>query len=242
MNKVNITINNDLIIRETPLDNEEKYNDPNKYITLSRTSTDIGNDLRKVLCELPEFNAGETATITNTGLIVFKDLAYSIIETTGMTWDNITPDFTSTSKLYTEFNNPLGVRKIYVNNNKKLTGEVYYKTGNSYVFNMDCDIFFSNEIENEENIDKIVSPEDDGVFESINYTTNLIGYEYKQSRIITFYNCSGSVNGISQNYTLKEKNDSAYLDFTNEIDGISDINKLSFTFETVEDNAYVEVR
>ena len=272
MNKVNIIISGDLITRETKLDNEEKYNDPNKYIILSKSNTDIGEDLKKVLCEIPEFNAGEEATITNTGLIVFKDLvkdlvseedetitdtgftiskpwAYSIVETTSMAWDDITPDFTSTSKLYTEFNNPLGVRKIYVNKSKKkLTGEVYYKYNNNglpyYVFNMDCDLFFSSENENGEDVNKIIFPEDDGVFKSKNYMTNIIGYEYKQSRIITFYNCSGSVNGISQNYALKGENDSVYLDFTNETDDIPDINELSFIFfdDNLGDNAYVEVR
>ena len=253
MNKVNVKIIDGVITRNTPLSNEEKYNDPKKYITLSKTSTDIGDDLKKVLCELPEFNAGKTATITNTGLIVFKDvstiLAYSIVETTSMAWDDITPDFTSTSKLYTEFNNPLGVRKIYVNKSKKkLTGEVYYKYNNNglpyYVFNMDCDLFFSSENENGEDVNKIIFPEDDGVFKSKNYMTNIIGYEYKQSRIITFYNCSGSVNGISQNYALKGENDSVYLDFTNETDDIPDINELSFIFfdDNLGDNAYVEVR
>lgn len=241
MNKVGIKITNNLIERNSKIINEDKYNDPRKYITVSLSSLNEDEskytDLIKVLCELPEFNADETATITNTGLVVFKDVsttwAYSIIDIVDMGWGDINPDFDSTSKNYTEFNNPLGVRKIYVNKDKKLTGEVYYKTGELYVFNMDCDLFFSNESMSQD-------PEEDGTFKSSEYITNVIGYEYKQSRIITFYNCTGTVNGVSQKYTLKEGNDSVYLDFTD--NDIYDLNRLEFEFETVNSNAYVEVR
>lgn len=242
MNKVGIKITNNLIERNSKIINEDKYNDPRKYISIGLNLGGLDKskytDLIKVLCELPEFNAGNIATITNTGLIVFKDVsiewAYSIIDVVDMEWEDINPDFDSTSKNYTEFNNPLGVRKIYVNMDKMLTGEVYYKNGESYVFNMDCDLFFSSESASQD-------PEEDGTFKSSKYTTNVIGYEYKQSRIITFYNCTGTVNGVSQQYTLKEDNDSVYLDFTD--NNIYDLNRLEFEFKTVKNsNAYVEVR
>lgn len=232
MNKVNIVINGDTISRVTKISWEDRYNDTTKYLEFEINKTE-SDDVKKVLLEFPEYVAGETATVTNTGLVVFKGVStsygYDLIVNNNMSWDSIIPDFTSTTSRYTEFNNPLGVRKIAVNNingDMKLVGDVYYKSSSNYVFNMDADAIIIN--------GSMVDPESYGWFNTTNYRTNNVLFEYKQSRLIKFYNCKGSVNGVSIN-----ENNIVSIDFS---DYISLHNSLLFNFTEVNNNAYVEVR
>lgn len=234
MNKVSITINGNLITRTSKIDREDIYNDVNKYMTFTKGDSKNSGNIEKVLLEFPEYVAGQTATITNTGLVVFKNVSteygYDLVDLKELQWSGINADFISTTENYTEFNNPLGVRKIYVSKDKKLTGEVYYKTGSQFIFNMDVDGFGSN--------NSIIVPDDSGIFTYSEYKTNKVYFEYKQSALIKFVNCTGEAN----NKTMDSDN-YIYLDFSDIIPSNSLVyNLIEFKFTSVDENAYVEVR
>lgn len=228
------------ILRKTLINNEEKYNDYRKYITITNTST--LSDFTTVLKTLPEFIAGKTATVTNTGLIWFSGkYAYDLTLLEAAENDSIVPDFTSTVEFYTEYNNPLGIRKMSVTNDG-IVGDVYYKSDNKYCFMLDCD-----RINN-------VDPRNDGFFEDTKYiytAADLIGFEYKQMYTIKTSGCYVSIERVIDNNSFsktdsREDNDNntnTFLDFI-QIDCSDEYTPyvyFKFTFTDVKPNAYVEV-
>lgn len=252
MRKVAITVNSDIISRTNEVNGVAAYNDPTKYITFNKTDETIPGEISGILQEFPEFAAGKTATVTNTGLVVFKEVstseAYDLLDETNITLEDIRPDFTSTSSQYDEYNNPLGVRKIRVNKDLYLEGDVYYSyisdNENHYVFAMDTDYYYDNTSKN--NTSKI-SPNSDGMFDGKSYQTTTISLNYKQHLSIKFINCIGTVT-----VTIKNDSDNIYSSDTSTSskvclnfdlsDNYANTVDIAFKFSKADNNAYVEIK
>lgn len=134
--------------RANPSENENKLNDPNKYIYLSinenNSTGEQTSDINSLL-DFPEYLAGFTAIVTNIGLLGFKDNAdniisvYDILTIDTFDEEQITPDYFSTIEAYTEANNPISRRIIHI-----IDGEFQYNAKfNDYVI-VDCDALDSD--------------------------------------------------------------------------------------------------
>lgn len=109
----NYIYENNKLSRVNSTTNEQNLNDPNKYIEFKKDNSNYPNEL----LQFPEFIAGLTAIITNTGLIGFKKNSeivsvYDIQSYTNIDFEKIKPDYFGSMISYNEINNPLGLRRI----------------------------------------------------------------------------------------------------------------------------------
>lgn len=232
MKKVSVSVSNGVISRTAKIPNEDKFNNPKKYITLTKDSN-IHSDLKKVLDNFQEFRNGLTATITNTGLVWFSGAAaYDLTETEVMTWEAIDSDFSSTVEFYTEYNNPLAFRKLRIaeNSSTVFVGDVFVKKGDQYLISIDCDKIGD------------VSPSSDGTYTLNNYKFQEVKFEYKQYFRVIAYNCvanSIKVKGNGDEVTINFKNNLAEIDCSNF--KRTPFITISVVATSVNENSYVEV-
>jgi len=235
MKKIKIQINDGNIIRENPINGELKYNDKRKYIEY------IPDILEPILKEFPEYIAGETPIITNTGLVYFNgEYAYDLTENEDNSWDTIIPDFVSTTSMYTEYNNPLGIRKLDISNDGKFKGKVFYSynynnTKDIYCFLLDCDKLNNN------------FPDSDGLYRLDSYIYDRVCFAYKQMYTLISHNCKISSIFISSenesavnliDISLDQSTDTISVDCSNfYVPYIC----LQVTLENISSNAYIEV-
>lgn len=168
-------------------------------------SPTLPDDFVTILEDIPEYHNDDLdrIVVTNVGILEFiikkrnekgdvvsdeyEYVGYNLLEKPDeFNLSELKPDFTSTLIHFTEYNNPLGVRRIPVNKKDRSIGTKIYKTGNSIISLIDCDYIKENKEE--------ISPSNGVFIHSERFkSTVYIGFDYKQSRTFKFVNCSGEM-------------------------------------------------